>query len=79
MHALSTIHQACKAHIYQYMTVTNEILQKEMLNDDNNLNGRYPVAKVSRLLLTKYVQITRLHSDINSVKLDRQTPLVCTG
>ncbi len=63
MHALSTIHQACKAHIYQHMTATTKILQKEMLSDDN-LNGRYPVAKVSRR--TKYVKITRLNS-VNNI------------
>ncbi len=34
-----------------------------MLSDDN-LNGRYPVAKVSRR--TKYVKITRLHS-VNNI------------
>lgn len=53
MHVLSIIHQACKAHIYQHMTTTTGILQKEMLTDDNNLNGRYPVAKVSQMRRTK--------------------------
>lgn len=62
MHALSILHQAYKAHIYQHMTATTKILQKEMLSNDNNLNGRYPVAKVSRSRRTKYVKITRLHS-----------------
>lgn len=67
MHALSIIHQACKAHIYQHMTATTNItlLQKEMLSDDNNLNGSYPVAKVSRSRRIKYVKIT-LHS-VNNI------------
>lgn len=37
-----------------------------MLSDDNNLNGRYPVAKVSRSRRTTYVKITRLHS-VNNI------------